>query len=61
VMMRPGLTMRPIFVDEDAIIDLLENAPDYECGLEQLESGQKTVVDRLRRRSHLVTRPCLLP
>jgi hypothetical protein len=34
-------------VDEDTVINLLENTSDYECGLEQLEPRQKTVVDRL--------------
>jgi hypothetical protein len=34
-------------VDENAVIDLLKNASDYEHGLEWLEPRQKTVVDRL--------------
>ena len=35
-------------VDEEAIIDLLENASDYECGLMRLNLQQKSLVDRLK-------------
>jgi len=34
-------------VDEEAVIDLLEKAPDYEHGLMQLNSQQKSLVDKL--------------
>ena len=35
-------------VEEEAIIMTLENASDYEHGLEQLNSQQKTMVGKLR-------------
>ena len=31
-------------VDEEAVVDLLENVYDYECGLTQLTSQQKSEV-----------------
>jgi hypothetical protein len=35
-------------VDEEAVVDLLENASDYEHGLTQLTSQQKSLVDKLK-------------
>jgi hypothetical protein len=35
-------------VDEEAIIDLLENASDYERGLTRLNSQQKSLVNKLK-------------
>jgi hypothetical protein len=35
-------------VDEEAIIDLLEKASDYERGLTRLNSQQKSLVDKLK-------------
>ena len=35
-------------VDEEAIIDLLEKASDYECSLKRLNSQQKSLVDKLK-------------
>lgn len=35
-------------VDKEAIIDLLETASDYECGLTRLNLQQKSLVDKLK-------------
>ena len=35
-------------VDEEIIVDLLENASDYEHGLEWLNSQQKTLVEKIK-------------
>ncbi|KAJ7442960.1 hypothetical protein FB451DRAFT_1437849 [Mycena latifolia] len=35
-------------VDEDVLIDTLENASDYECGLSRLDSKQKRLVQKLQ-------------
>jgi hypothetical protein len=32
--------------DEEAVVDLLENVSDYECGLTWLTSQQKTLVEK---------------
>ncbi|KAG6872508.1 hypothetical protein C0992_009551, partial [Termitomyces sp. T32_za158] len=34
-------------IDEEAVVELLEEASDYEHGLSQLSSHQKNLVDRL--------------
>ena len=35
-------------VDEEAVVDLLENASDYEHSLTRLASQQKTLVEKLK-------------
>ena len=35
-------------VDEEAVVDLLENASDYEHGLTWLTSQQKSLVEKLK-------------
>lgn len=36
------------FVNEDAIVDLLDKASDYERGLERLDSQQKILLEKLK-------------
>jgi chaperonin cofactor prefoldin len=36
------------FVDEDAVVDLLEKASDYKHGLKRLNSQQKILVEKLK-------------
>ncbi|KAG6862644.1 hypothetical protein C0993_002256, partial [Termitomyces sp. T159_Od127] len=35
-------------INKERVIEALDNAPDYERGLEQLDSHQKALVDRLK-------------
>ena len=35
------------FVDEEALVDMLENASDYECALSRLDPKQKPLFKRL--------------
>ncbi|KAF8988309.1 hypothetical protein BDQ17DRAFT_1435086 [Cyathus striatus] len=35
-------------IDKTAVVDILENASDYECGLSQLNSQKKALVDKLK-------------
>ncbi|KAG6894045.1 hypothetical protein C0992_007700, partial [Termitomyces sp. T32_za158] len=34
-------------IDEERVVELLDEASDYERGLEQLDSHQKTIVNKL--------------
>jgi len=36
------------FVDEDAVVDLLDKASNYERGLERLNSQQKVLLEKLK-------------
>ena len=38
-------------VDKEAVINLLENASDYECGLTRLNLQQKSLVEKLKELS----------
>ena len=47
-------------IDEEAIVDLLENMSDYECGLTQLTSQQKSLVEKLKELGGEVKKAVLL-